>query len=156
MFLSDPLLFSLALVDTGAILFLLIYFVITLSDLECDYLNAQQCCLKLNPWIAPKLIAHVFIVIFIGLQGHWLLFIINLPMIAWLTYEMINIPKGNIGLYDPTEIHNRGQLKRHMRDCMIYVGYYLIFFFIYLYCMIVSLLKEDPLSKINDVGNFDY
>ncbi|KAK5643295.1 hypothetical protein RI129_007140 [Pyrocoelia pectoralis] len=156
MFLSDPLLFSLALLDTGAILFLLIYFVITLSDLECDYLNAQQCCSKLNPWVAPKLIAHTFIVIFIGLQGHWLLFIINLPMIAWLTNEMVNIPRGNIGLYDPTEIHNRGQLKRHMRDCMIYVGYYLIFFFIYLYCMIVSLLKDDPLHRSNDVGNFDY
>ncbi|KAB0793013.1 hypothetical protein PPYR_12633 [Photinus pyralis] len=156
MFLSDPLLFSLALLDTGAILFLLIYFVITLSDLECDYLNAQQCCSKLNPWVAPKLIAHVFITVFIGLQGHWLLMLANLPMIGWLTYEIINIPKGNLGLYDPTEIHNRGQLKRSMRDCMVYLGYYLIFFFIYLYCMIVSLLKEDPTVRNDDAGNFEY
>lgn len=40
---------------------------------------------------------------------------------------------GNTGVYDPTEIHNRGQLKRHMRDCMIYLGFYLVIFFVYLY-----------------------
>lgn len=57
----------------------------------------------------------------------------NVPMLIWLAYEIINVPKGNLGVFDPTEIHNRGQLKRHMRDSMIYLGYYLIFFFIYLY-----------------------
>lgn len=46
--MSDGLLFAFALIDTGATIFLLVYFVITLSDLECDYLNAQQCCSKLN------------------------------------------------------------------------------------------------------------
>jgi hypothetical protein len=45
----------------------------------------------------------------------------------------ISTPKGNIGVYDPTEIHNKGQLKRHMRDCMIGLGYYLLMFFVYLY-----------------------
>ena len=25
-----------------------VYFIITLSDLECDYINARQCCSKLN------------------------------------------------------------------------------------------------------------
>lgn len=57
----------------------------------------------------------------------------NLPMTLWLIYEYSGVPSGNMGVYDPTEIHNRGQLKRHTRDCMIYLGYYLIFFFIYLY-----------------------
>jgi hypothetical protein len=47
-FLGDILLFSFCLLDTGCLLFILIYFIITLSDLECDYLNAQECCAKLN------------------------------------------------------------------------------------------------------------
>ena len=47
-FFGDILLFSVCLLDTGFLLFILIYFVITLSDLECDYLNAQECCAKLN------------------------------------------------------------------------------------------------------------
>ncbi|KAK4886417.1 hypothetical protein RN001_002688 [Aquatica leii] len=155
MILSDPLLFSLALLDTGAILFLLIYFIITISDLECDYLNAQQCCSKLNPWVIPKLIAHIFITVVFILHGHWILCFINIPMVVWLGYEVAHMPSGNLGVYDPTEIHNRGQLKRHMRDCMIYLGYYLVFFFIYLYGMIVSLLKGDPINR-KDEGEIEF
>ena len=45
---SDIFLFIICLLDTGGLVFLLIYFIITLSDLECDYLNAQECCAKLN------------------------------------------------------------------------------------------------------------
>ena len=45
---SDISLFSFCLLDTGVLIFILIYFIITLSDLECDYLNAQECCGKLN------------------------------------------------------------------------------------------------------------
>lgn len=134
---------------------------ITLSDLECDYLNAQQCCSRLNAvlykyfsskyshhhlfllfnnnicyspqWVIPKMLAHTILLIFLLINGQWILSLVNLPMTIWLLYEIFTTPKGNMGVYDPTEIHNRGQLKRHMRDCMIYLGYYLIFFFIYLY-----------------------
>ncbi|XP_012286210.1 protein cornichon homolog 4 [Orussus abietinus] len=144
--ISEPLLFALALVDTGVVLFMLVYFVITLSDLECDYLNARQCCSKLNQWVVPKLVAHTFLVLVLLLYGQWILTLGNLPMIIWLFYEYFTVPKGNMGIYDPTEIHNRGQLKRHIRDCMIYLGHYLIFFFIYLYGMIIALLKGDPTS----------
>lgn len=46
--ISDILLFSLSLLLTLVLIFILIYFLITLSDLECDYLNATECCAKLN------------------------------------------------------------------------------------------------------------
>lgn len=59
--------------------------------------------------------------------------LINLPMALWMGYELAYTPKGDLGVFDPTEIYNRGQLKRHMRNCMVNLGYYLIFFFIYLY-----------------------
>ncbi|XP_046388615.1 protein cornichon homolog 4 [Ischnura elegans] len=149
--ISDTLLFAFALVDTGSILFLLVYFVITLSDLECDYLNARQCCAKLNVWVLPKMIAHGFLTVLLLLHGHFYLTIFNVPVIGWLIYEYCTVPSGNYGVFDPTEIHNRGQLKRHMRDCVIYLGYYLIFFFIYLYCMIISMLKGDPLGGKDEV-----
>ncbi|KAG1649702.1 Protein cornichon 4 [Nymphon striatum] len=47
--------------------------------------------------------------------------------------KILTIPMGNIGMYDPTEIHNRGKLKKHLQESMIRLGYYLLFFFIYLY-----------------------
>ncbi|OAD62420.1 Protein cornichon like protein 4, partial [Eufriesea mexicana] len=125
--------------------------VVTLSDLECDYLNAQECCSKLNMWIVPKLVAHSFLEFLLLIHGELILCLVNLPMTVWLMCEYFGVPSGNMGVYDPTEIHNRGQLKRHIRDCMIYLGYYLIFFFIYLYCMIIALLKGDPLKR-NEVG----
>lgn len=114
--------------------FLIIHLqVITLSDLECDYLNAQECCTKLNAWVLPKLIAHSFLSFILILNGQWWLIIFNFPLISWMLYEFFKVPKGNLGVYDPTEIHNRGQLKKHMRDCMINLCYHLILFFIYLY-----------------------
>ncbi|XP_026499247.1 protein cornichon homolog 4 [Vanessa tameamea] len=150
MILAETFLFFLALIDNGAILFLLVYYIITLSDLECDYLNAQECCDRLNYWLLPKYIAHSFITILLLLHGHVILFLFNLPMFIYLTFEYFTIPQGNLGAYDPAEIHNRGQLKKHLRDVMIYIGYYLLFFFIYLYCFILALLKGDPIRRASD------
>lgn len=104
-----------------------------MSDVECDYLNAQQCCSKLNFWVIPKLVAHAFIMIAILVTGHYWLFLLNVPMLVWSGYELYSLPSGNMGIYDPTEIHNRGMIKKHLRDCMIYLGFFLILFFIYLY-----------------------
>ncbi|XP_030019979.1 protein cornichon homolog 4 [Manduca sexta] len=150
MILAETLLFSLSLIDCGAILFLLVYYIITLSDLECDYLNAQECCDKLNYWLVFKYIAHTFVTVLLLLHGQVLLFLLNLPMFIWLTFEYFTIPQGNLGAYDPAEIHNRGQLRKHLRDVMIYIGHYLIFFFIYLYCFILALLKGDPINRSDD------
>ncbi|XP_026737967.1 protein cornichon homolog 4 [Trichoplusia ni] len=150
MLLGETFLFSLTLIDCGGILFLLVYYIITLSDLECDYLNAQECCDKLNYWLLPKYTAHSIITILLLLHGQLILFLLNLPMFIWLTFEYFTVPRGNLGAYDPAEIHNRGQLRKHLRDVMIYVGYYLVFFFIYLYCFILALLKGDPLQRSAD------
>ncbi|XP_014251959.1 protein cornichon homolog 4 [Cimex lectularius] len=139
--------FAFSLLDTGALLFLLAYFIITISDLECDYLNVWQCCAKLNIWIVPKLVAHGVLIPLFLLCGHWVLALINLPPVAWMAYEYLKVPLGNTGVYDPTEIHGKGELNRHMRNCMIYLGWYLISFFIYLYCLIISILNEDPLER---------
>ncbi|PRD21369.1 UNVERIFIED_CONTAM: Protein cornichon-like protein 4 [Trichonephila clavipes] len=107
--------------------------VITLSDLECDYLNAQQCCSKLNRWIVPEMIAQGLVTVLLLIESHWVLFFINLPMTCWQVYKKFTVPSGNFGIYDPTEIHNRGNLKQHMRDSMIRLAFYLLFFFVYLY-----------------------
>ncbi|XP_045495894.1 protein cornichon homolog 4 [Colias croceus] len=150
MIFAETLLFALALLGCAVTFFILIYFIITLSDLECDYLNAQECCDKLNYWLVPKYICQSFTTFLLLVHGQILLFVLNLPMCIWLTFQYFTIPQGNLGAYDPTEIHNRGQLKRYMRDVLIHVGYYLLFFFIYLYCLILSLLKGDPIPRDNE------
>jgi protein cornichon len=79
--------------------------VLTLSDLECDYLNAQQCCSKLNIWSIPKITAHAVIVILLLFTGHWILFLVNIPFLGFLIYDLWRVPRGNLGIYDPAEIY---------------------------------------------------
>ncbi|KAK3093992.1 hypothetical protein FSP39_022628 [Pinctada imbricata] len=117
--------------------------VITLSDLECDYLNATACCSRINKWVLPEAVAQGILTVLLLFTGHWILFLLYVPCTAWLAYKIITKPSGDIGLYDPTEIHNRQQLKIYMRDNMIKMAFHLIFFFIYLYWMIYTLLKDD-------------
>jgi len=155
MILSETILFIVSMIITGLVLFLLVYFIITLSDLECDYINAQQCCYRLNMWVIPKLCAHGFVTGFFLLHGYFGLFFVNLPVTLWAAYELWRVPSGNLGVYDSTEIHNRGQLKIHMRDVLISVGFHLVAFFVYLYCMIVSMLKSDPLPAPAVLNDFD-
>lgn len=103
----------------------------------------------------PKLVAHVILSLLLLFNWHYWLAVVNIPLGIWLFYEYYSVPDGNTGVYDPTEIHNRGQLKKHMRDTMIFLGYYFTFFFIYLYCLIISLLKGNPLEKADtDIGEF--
>lgn len=145
----STLLFVFGLFDTGAMLFLTVYFVITLSDLECDYLNANECCSRLNSWVPIEMTANLMFSLSLLLFGfHWALFLIGAPMTAWQVYKFVTIPSGNVGVYDPTEIHNRGMLKSHMKESMIKLGWYLVFFFVYLYCMIVSLLTKEPAAFV--------
>lgn len=150
MVFSDTLLFSLSLTACLAILFLLIYYVITLTDLECDYLNAQECCDKLNYWMIPKYIVHSLSTFILLYHFRVWLFICNLPMFVWLTFQYLTIPSGDLGTYDPAEIHNSRHLKKHMRNVLINLVYYFVLFFMYLYCFILAILEGNPIPRQND------
>uniref|UniRef100_F7CNM0 Cornichon family AMPA receptor auxiliary protein 4 n=1 Tax=Equus caballus TaxID=9796 RepID=F7CNM0_HORSE len=116
--------------------------IITLSDLECDYINARSCCSKLNKWVIPELIGHAIVTVLMLISLHWFIFLLNLPVATWNIYRFIMVPSGNMGVFDPTEIHNRGQLKSHMKEAMIKLGFHLLCFFMYLYSMILALIND--------------
>ncbi|PWA25496.1 hypothetical protein CCH79_00020087, partial [Gambusia affinis] len=107
--------------------------IITLSDLECDYINARACCSKLNKWVIPEMVGQCLSMMLMLVSMHWFIFLLNLPVAAWNIYRYVKIPMGNMGVFDPTEIHNRGLLKSYMKEAMIKLGYHLLCFFIYLY-----------------------
>uniref|UniRef100_A0A8C0AZ08 Cornichon family AMPA receptor auxiliary protein 4 n=1 Tax=Buteo japonicus TaxID=224669 RepID=A0A8C0AZ08_9AVES len=109
------------------------FLIITLSDLECDYINARSCCSKLNKWVVPEVIGHAVVTVLMLISLHWFIFLLNLPVATWNIYRYIMVPSGNMGVFDPTEIHNRGQLKSHMKEAMIKLGFHLLCFFMYLY-----------------------
>lgn len=39
------------------------------------------------------------------MTGHFYLFIVNVPFVSYLVYEYYKVPRGNIGIFDPAEIH---------------------------------------------------
>ncbi|XP_022609294.1 protein cornichon homolog 4 [Seriola dumerili] len=137
--------FILSLVDCCALIFLSVYFIITLSDLECDYINARACCSKLNKWVIPEMVGQCLSTMLMLVSMHWFILLLNLPVAAWNIYRHVKVPMGNMGVFDPTEIHNRGQLKSHMKEAMIKLGYHLLctcFCSIYLYSMILALIND--------------
>ncbi|XP_050422248.1 protein cornichon homolog 4 [Adelges cooleyi] len=142
----DIMVYAFSMFLTGALLFLMVYSIITISDLECDYLNAQECCSRLNFWVKPKIVAESLLVVGFLSDFNWSLALVNIPPLAWLIREYMMIPRGNMGLYDPTEIHHRGQIRKSMRGFVIFTGWYLLTFFFYLYFMILSVLKGNPLE----------
>ncbi|XP_036136533.1 protein cornichon homolog 4-like [Molossus molossus] len=59
---------------------------------------------------------------------HWFTFFLNLPVATWNVDRFIMVPRGNMGGFDPREIHNREQLKSHMKEAMIKLGFHLLCF----------------------------
>jgi len=148
--ITDIWLFSLFLLITGALIFILVFFIITLSDLECDYLNAQECCGRLNFWNIPKLWLQLVIPILLLLSGHWLLVLLNIPVSVWLVRKFHFVPRGNLGEYDPAEIHNAGMIKRHMLQVCCHLAWQMVSFFLYLYCLLDSVMSEDVILPLDD------
>jgi len=136
----DTWVFLFSLVDGTCLLFLTVYFIITLSDLECDYLNARICCERLNKWVIPEIVAHTLMILTQLFTWHPLIVLFNAPLACWHIYRLYKKPAGYIGFYDPTEIHNRQNLKFYMKECMVKLATHLVFFFIYLYSMISLLV----------------
>ncbi|XP_072406589.1 protein cornichon homolog 4 isoform X2 [Chiloscyllium punctatum] len=95
-----------------------------------------------RPWILPELVAVGLVTVLMFVSMHWFIFLLNLPISGWNLYRYLAVPCGNVGVFDPTEIHNRGQLKTHMKEAMIKLGFHLLCFFIYLYSMILALIND--------------
>ena len=53
------------------------------SDLECDYINPIDLCNRLNMYIVPEAGVHAFLTVLFLINGYWLPFLLNLPLVAW-------------------------------------------------------------------------
>ncbi|KAJ1770973.1 hypothetical protein IW138_004370 [Coemansia sp. RSA 986] len=121
----------------GVLLFGAVYFVIMLTDLECDYINPIDLANNLNTYVMPDLAAQMALVLVFLLLGEWTSMLLNLPLAAWNVTKVIN----NRQFYDATEVFRT--LSKHKRENFVKVGFYLICFFYYLYSMIITLVNES-------------
>merc|ERR1711953_487189 len=79
----DGPLFLLCLGDCSILLGLNVWFLIILSDLECDYINASSACNQLNSYILPEIVVQAIGMIFLTVNWHWILFALNIPLLAY-------------------------------------------------------------------------
>ncbi|UJR31437.1 hypothetical protein I4U23_018930 [Adineta vaga] len=108
-------LFGFAMVDNLLLLFINIYNIITLSDLETDLMNVRQCCTKLNQTLLPEFALHIMLTIFFIFSNHWFLFLFNVPLDLWFAFKCLKRQPGQLGFYDPLEINNRIRIAAKMR-----------------------------------------
>ncbi|GAA5808145.1 hypothetical protein MFLAVUS_001529 [Mucor flavus] len=129
-------LFVSAVVLAAILLFLMVFFVIMFSDLECDYINPIDLCNKLNQFVLPEMALQGFVFAMFLVTGHWFPMLLNLPVLAMNVRKVMN----NAHMYDATEIFRT--LSKHKKESFIKLGFYALSFFYYLYCMIVALIAS--------------
>ena len=138
-----------SLLVTGLLLFISVYFMITLSDLESDYLNSRQCSDRLNLFTWPRLallalhtilvirgagieslctkllvssesLVHMAVPIFSPVNTMACISLLQNPIRLGNSntkYQQPNFP-GNSGLYDPTEVHTRSNLRASIKESL--------------------------------------
>ncbi|PWN26600.1 hypothetical protein BDZ90DRAFT_233206 [Jaminaea rosea] len=127
-------LYLLAVLIAAALLFTMVFYIIMFSDLECDYINPIDLCNKLNQFILPEMIVHASLTLLFLLSGQWLVFLLNVPLVAWNAKKVMD--KNH--LLDATEIFRT--LNSHKKQAFIKLAIFLLSFFLYLYKMIVALI----------------
>jgi len=147
----DVTIWMFCLIVSSLLLFLTVYMMITLSDLESDYLNARDCASRLNLWVIPRLLMQIFHSIALLIGTNWFIFLASMPFSGLLIFRKCKQKPGHDGLYDPTEMHNRIALRKHLMESLGYMAYHLFSFFLYMYLMVGSLTGDSSNPTAKDV-----
>ncbi|ESN99183.1 hypothetical protein HELRODRAFT_66732 [Helobdella robusta] len=126
-----------SLVESLSMLGISVFYMITLSDLECDYINSKTCCGRLNKVVIPEILLSASVALLHLIDMQVILFLYFMLMPAWTIYKYATVPSGNLGVFDPIEIHNRQQLSLFIKETMVKIGYHLVAFFLSLYWLFV-------------------
>jgi len=133
-----------------SLLGVLVYQLMCLSDLEFDYINPFDSSSRINSFIVPEFAIHGALGCVFLLTGHWLLFLLNVPLIYYHT----NLYLKKEHLLDVTEIFN--QLNREKKYRMIKLAFYLLLFFIVIYKLVLAavfLILEHE-NAVENAGSF--
>ena len=94
----------------------------------------------------PRLLILVLHSLLLLLQYSWILLALSLPFTAWLLRARLRVVQGDFGVYDPTKIHVRENLRNAIKESLVYMGYHMVSFFVYMW-LLVSLIPESGGSK---------
>jgi len=118
-----------------------VFELISLADLEADYINPIDLCNRINQFVLPEFVSHAIITTLYFLSGYWLSFLINAPLAGFHTYSFLN-KKLNL---DATSIFSK--LDEEKKKSYVKLGFYMLAFFYSLYSLIYCLVKDVISSK---------
>ena len=133
-------LLCLAIVDVGLSLVVSCYALLTLWDLQSDYLNSRACADRLNGLVLPLAGLTSILTLLLTLAGSYFLALFPLGQTILIFYCQRSTRSE--GLFDPTVIGQRGQLKVNLQLAGGHVGYQVVAFFI-LMNKLISHLEEN-------------
>ncbi|KAH0455984.1 hypothetical protein IEQ34_013891 [Dendrobium chrysotoxum] len=119
------------------LLLLVIYQLVSLSDLEYDYINPYDLSSRINAVILPEFVLQGTLCLLFLVSGQWMLFLFSVPML----YYNVRLYLQRKHLMDVTEIFN--QLNGEKKRRLVKLIYLVILLFLSLFWMVWTLLEDD-------------
>ena len=114
----------------------------------------MDCCSRLNRVTTPRLVFLVIQSLLLLCQLSWTLLILSLPFTLWQLKLWLRVGSGDFGVFDPTKIIMRDNMRGSIKESLAYMGYHMASFFIYMW-QLVSLLSPEsdgsrpvPISEV--------
>ncbi|CAH9102397.1 unnamed protein product [Cuscuta epithymum] len=119
-----------------AILGLLLYQLMCLADLECDYINPYDSASRINKVVVPSYIIEGVLCILHLITGHWFMFLLCLPYL----YYNFRVYSQAQHLLDVTEIFTQLPWAKKIR--LYKLGYLVILLAVSMFWMVWTIVDD--------------
>ncbi|KAJ4955430.1 hypothetical protein NE237_012213 [Protea cynaroides] len=119
-----------------ALVCLIVYQLISLADLEFDYINPYDSAKRINSVVLPEFATQAFLSFFFLFTGHWFMFLLSVPYVCY----NVRIYTQKQHFVDITEIFNMLNWEKKIR--IVKLAYVIILFCLTLFWMIYSALED--------------
>ncbi|CAN1188852.1 Protein cornichon homolog 4 [Linum perenne] len=110
-----------------------------LSDLEFDYVNPYDSARRINLVVLPEYITQAALSLSFLLTSHWVLCLLSLPCL----YLDLTRYLERKHLVDVTEIYNHNQLHSEKNRRLLKTGYILVMLVLSMFWLLWSVLDEE-------------
>ncbi|XP_049376595.1 protein cornichon homolog 4-like [Solanum stenotomum] len=138
--MGDMLIWLLFFFIVVAILVMVIFQLISLTDLEFDYINPYETASRINKVVLPEFITQGVLCFLYLVTGHWAMLLYCVPYL----YYNVNLYMQRRHLIDVTEIFNMLSWEKKQR--IFKLAHIIILLVISLFWVIYSALEDDELD----------
>ncbi|CAN1186104.1 Protein cornichon homolog 4 [Linum perenne] len=123
-----------------ALIFIVIFQLMCLADLESDYINPYDSSSRINKAILPEYIAEAALCFFFLVTGHWCMALVCAPYL----YYNVRLYMRRQHLIDVTEVFNL--LRGEMNQRIYKLVYLILLLFLAIFWMIMTALEDSDMD----------